>query len=522
MTGAAGNAAGGAGARAGARGGAGGAADVGAPPDLLVGLDLGTSGLKGVVVGAGGEVAARAHAAYATDRSEPGMAEQDPEAWLRALRRVVRALAGETAPERWAAIGLSAMIPTLVVVDGRGRPVGPAVTWEDARAGAEGEELARALGRDELFARTGQHLDGRYLLPMWLHRRRAARGGAPSSARPLAAKDFLFAHLTGEYSTDPSTATGFGCYDLRSGGWLADAAARAAVPDSGGLPVLPSVLPATGARPLTASAAAHLRLPAGIPVCVGAADSVCAALALGCREPGDIAYMTGSSTVVLGVSAEPHTAVGAPYLVTPLATPGWGLEMDLVSTGSAVAWLARLLGLGRGGEAKVMEIAAAAEPGARGARLLPFLGHGEQGALWDPSLQGTALGLGLEHGPADLARALVEAIVLETRRCVEALTAVGLPRGPLRAGGHGAATPFFRQLLADALDREVAWQPDDEAASARGAAAVAGASLGRGAAPVTPVGADVTRPDPAQRTWWDRRWDEHARDVKAVQQLYRT
>jgi len=115
--------------------------------------------------------------------------------------------------------------------------------------------------------------------------------------------------------------------------------------------------------------------------------------------------------------------------------------------------------------------------------------------------------------------AIVEAIALETRRCLTVLDEVGLPARPLRAGGHGASSPFFRQLLADATGREVLWSADEGAASARGAAAIAGASQGIGAPAAGE--AETTRPDDTRRDWWERRWAEHERSVAAVQRLYR-
>ena len=144
------------------------------------------------------------------------------------------------------------------------------------------------------------------------------------------------------------------------------------------------MLPSAATRPLRPEVAA--RLGCGqIPVCLGAADSVLGALGLGVRSPGQIAYVAGTSTVILGVT---DTLVFDPqhrFLVTPLAEPGlWGLEMDLLATGSALRWLAGLLGDGLD-EAAVIALAASTDP-ADAPVVLPYLSPGEQGALWDPSL----------------------------------------------------------------------------------------------------------------------------------------
>lgn len=265
--------------------------------DVYIGLDLGTSSLKGVAVEAGGAIVASARATYPTVREAPGQAEQDPGAWVRAVRQVARRLAGEAPTARWRAIGLSAMIPTLVTAGADGEPSGPAVTWEDARAEEQGatfrDAAAAALGGSaELYRRTGQRVDGRYLLPMAMRVRAAEPERAAATSVLASAKDFLFHWLTGTWATDPSTASGFGCFDLADGTWLADLAAAAGaraedaprgVPGVPGLPDapgLPAVMPSLTLRPLATTVARRTALPAGIPVCLGAADSVAAMLAL--------------------------------------------------------------------------------------------------------------------------------------------------------------------------------------------------------------------------------------------------
>jgi xylulokinase len=507
---------------------------------LFVGLDLGTSSLTGVAVTAGGEVVARGHATYHTVREAAGQAEQDPAAWLRAVRRVVRQLLAAAPPGHWRGIGLSAMIPTLVTVDRAGAPTGPAVIWEDARAETQGEIYRSHAAADgvaqsdiSLYEHTGQWVDGRYLLPMWMRLRAADSRRAAITTRLLSAKDYLFWYLTGEFATDPSTASGFGCYDLAGGRWMVAAAEAGGVIAAGdaegtagapGNPGLPAVLPSATLRPLGAAAATRLGLPAGLPICLGAADSVLGMLALGVGAPGDVAYITGTSSVIVGVSEDLIVDAGHRYLVTPLAqSTRWGLEMDLLSTGSAVRWMSRLLRLGSHGEMRLMELAAAAPPEADEVRVLPFFGGGEQGALWDPDLRGTVLDLDLSHGAADLARGLVNGIVFESRRCLDVLEQNGLPHSPIRIAGAGASAPFFRRRLADVSGRSVLFARDPERPfSALGAARVLVAALGGSRAGDSTWSGplELTEPNATRHDEWERRWAEHRRAVERVQQLY--
>jgi xylulokinase len=504
---------------------------------VLIGLDLGTSGLKGIALDASGALIGRASASYPTARPAPLAAEQDPGHWLDAIERVAAALAAHADPGRWAAIGLSAMLPTLVTADAAGRAIGPAITWEDSRAERQADQLRdlhaadrEAGGPGQLYAITGQWVDGRYLLPMFARLAREDPGRAVATRWLLGAKDYLYWWLTGTVATDPSTATGFGCFGLSAGTWDAGAlAAGAAVthPDGRAMPGLPPVLASAATRPLRGEIASRLRC-GRIPVCLGAADSVLGALGLGARSAGQVAYVAGTSTVILGVADHLMLDPEHRYLVTPLAHESqWGLEMDLLATGSALRWLAMLLGDGLD-EAGVVALAAQVDP-LDAPVVLPYLSPGEQGALWDPALSGAITGLSLAHDRRHLARGLVNGLILESRRCLGVLAQAsrGLPETPagpagvsgaaaevLVAGGSAAA-PSFRADLADATgSRVVRPAGQDTDFSARGAALLAAESIGR-PVPGHPLEPDaaITSPDPDRAATWDRLWlaHEHAR-----------
>jgi xylulokinase len=473
--------------------GSGSATGSGSGGEVWVGLDLGTSGLKGLAVDRHGQVLARAAAGYATVRPEAGAAEQDPDQWIDAVRQVMRQLASELDTQRWGGVGLSAMLPTLVTLDAAKRPTGPALTWQDARAAAYGDALRGEVGADELYRRTGQWVDGRYLVPMWRRIVEVDRGRADQTTTVCGAKDFLLGYLTGAVVTDPSTAAGYACYDLLAQEWAVDLGAPEDV-------TLPDVAPSTTTLPLSSSAADELGVPTGVPVAVGAADSVLGALGMGVRQPGDVAYVAGTSTVVFGLGDRHVVDPAHRFLVTPTwLADRWGLEMDLLATGAAFRWLAGLVGVAD--EATLLRLAASADPSSV-PLVLPYVGPGEQGALWDPDLLGAMIGLHVGHGPADLALGLVLGIVVESRRCLQVLETLGFDRRPLLVAGGSAADPWFRQQLADATGRWVVAPIDgDSDYSALGAAAVAAAGAGL----VLPVGlgaATTTVPVPERASWW--------------------
>jgi xylulokinase len=495
--------------------------------DVYLGLDLGTSGLKAIALNTRGTILARAGMAYPTHRPAAGACEQDTAEWLRAVEQVLAQLGDVIPVQRWRAIGLSGMIPTLVTLGPTGQPNGPAITWQDGRADDLGDEFRERCGADELYRLTGQWVDGRYLLPMFGRIAQADPARAAATTAIASAKDYLFTWLTGELATDPSTAAGYGCYELETGRWSAAALATAALAASGvsgvsadaaarrggaagfGSASLPAVWPSVTSRPMRAEAAAMLGCP-HIPVVLGAADSVLGALGLGVREPGQVAYIAGTSSVILGITDRLVFDPAHRFLVTPLAEPGlWGVEMDLLATGSAITWLADLLG-GDLTPAGLVELAARTDP-AQAPVLLPYLNPGEQGALWDPLLRGAVVGLDLSHGRGHLARALINGIVLESRRCLAVLDETCGSGHAVEVAGASAANPSFRADLADATRRRVSMPRDDDTDhSARGAALIAAVAMGDGwpdgAFPAAGVAAE---PDDARAKLWDELWAAH-------------
>jgi xylulokinase len=488
-----------------------------ARPGVCIGLDLGTSGLKAVAVDGFGQVVAAGRASYPTSMQGTGAAEQSPRHWLAALWQASRQLAAQVSPGRWRAIGLSAMMPTLVTTGSDGQPNGPAVTWQDSRAEERGRRLRDACGPDRLYLATGQWVDGRYLVPMFARLADDEPGRAAATDRILSAKDYLFQALTGEPVTDPSTASGYGCYGLSTGAWdervLRTAASQLGTP----LPALPPVLPSGTARPLLAAAAD--RLGCGqIPVCLGAADSVAGALGLGVRAPGQIGYIAGTSTVIVGVAGRPLFDPAHRFIVVPLAEPGaWGLEMDLLATGSALRWLAELLGDGLD-EAAVAQLGAGVDP-ADAPVLLPYLSPGEQGALWDPALHGTAAWLTLQHGRQHLARGLLSGIVLESRRCLAVLAEAATFGTELRVAGGGAAAAMLRGDLADATGSRVVRPAGVADCSAIGAALLAARAAGLGWQGAGRP-AEISDPDERRARTWDMLWARHERTRLAAAALY--
>jgi xylulokinase len=446
---------------------------------LTLGLDLGTSALKVAALGVDGELIGVGAAEFPTAGTRPRQAEQDPSDWLRAANAAMRmlraALAGTPHAEalrHTAAIGLTGQLPTLVCLSEEG-PVAPAITWKDGRADAWAASRVDAARRACMYARTGMPIDGRYLAPM-LQVHFAERIANVRSM--LSAKDYLLFALTGLEATEPSTAAGYGLYDVHEQRFSDELADFWELPRR----LLPQVLPANSlAGRLSEAGAALLGLRAGIPVSTGAADSVCAAYCMGGLDERLVSISFGSSAVIIGAVNAPRLDPAARYLLTPHVQEGWyGREMDLLATGTGYRWLSALFGWPEG---QIDRAAADSEAGAQGLFFPPYLAGGEQGALWNPRLQGALLGLNLRHSPNDIARAYLEGVFFEVRRCVEVLAETS-PVDSVRVSGNIVHSSASGQMLADILGRPVATVPYTSPA-AIGAALLARRIVGRDDAP---------------------------------------
>jgi xylulokinase len=393
-------------------------------------------------------------------------------------------------------IGLSAMLPTLVCLDADGEPVGNAIVWEDTRAEAEADWLRQEHPTAVAYQRTGQQFDGRYLVPMYLRLREHDTEVAARTTRLAGAKDYLFEQLTGELLTDPSTAAGSGVYDLNTGEYA-----------SGPWPELPPVVASTESRGLDAGVARLIGVRAGLPVSLGGADSVLGAEALGTRPGKDVAIISGTSTVVLGTHRELEIHEDGRALVTPLARGGYGLEMDLVATGSAFQWLAGLTG--------AASVAALIDEATQVEHLvapsvLPYLGPGEQGALWEPNIFASFQGLTLGTSRGALMRGLLTGVVLELRRCILAISASD--EGRIIASGSSLTSPQVLQDLADACGREVLADVSDADHSALGAIDVLLEGLGIPLPTHSAERATFT-PVPERAALWQQLADRHEGDL---------
>jgi len=424
----------------------------------LVGLDVGTTGVKALALSPEGNVLARVEESYELSTPHPGWAEQDPEDWWRAAERALAALGGEPA-----AIGLSGQMHGLVVLDDRDRVLRPAILWNDQRTEAECVEIEERVGLARLIQLTGNRALTGFTAPKLLWLRRHEPTTYAQVAHVLLPKDYVRLRLTGEHAIDVADASGTLLFDVARRRWSQEMLEA--------LQLDPAWLPRALESPEVSG-----ETVAGIPVAAGAGDQAAAALGVGVDRPGPVSVVLGTSGVVFAAlpafAADPQARVHAFCHAVP---GGWHAMGVMLSAGGSLRWLRDVLGP-RGG---YDELTAAAEEwpaGTEGLSFLPYL-SGERTPHADPHARAAYAGLTLRHHRGALVRAVLEGVAYGLRDSLELLRELGVDPRDGRVSGGGARSDLWLRILASVLRLPIRRTAADEG-SAFGAALLGGVAAG--------------------------------------------
>ncbi|HEX6036622.1 xylulokinase [Longimicrobium sp.] len=418
---------------------------------LFLGLDVGTSGVKAILVARDGEVVASALTPLTMSTPHPGWAEQDPDAWWEATVASIRRLRGERPDADIGGIGISGQMHSSVFLDRAGNVIRPALLWCDGRTTEQCAEITRRAGGEDRLRDWVRNpaLEG-FTLPKVLWLREKEPEAYSRLATVLLAKDFIRYRLTGALATEPSDASGTLMYDPAGQRWSdeilnAVGVPRALLPDVGGSSeVLGRV---------TADAARLTGLAEGTPVVGGGADNACGAAGVGVVTPGEAVASWGTSGTVLAPTAQPLVDPGLRAHTFAHVVPGtWYLMGVVLSAAGAFNWYHQQLAreLDETPESrKALDAEAASIPaGAEGVTFLPYL-QGERTPHRDASARGAFTGLSLAHTRAHLTRAVLEGVCFALRDSVSILQELGLSPHSLLLTGGGARSPFLRRLQAE-------------------------------------------------------------------------
>lgn len=439
----------------------------------VIGCDLGSQSAKAVLMSSDGEILGSASAPYTMKHPHSGWADQDPASYRDGLSQSIRELLAQTgvAAADVSHLGLSSQVDGVVALDSRLRPLRDAIIWLDRRATAQVARLGESLGADEIFRRTGLNLDASHTAPkmMWL------ADNDPQVYRDAAwlpsVGGYAVAWLTGRVIQDHANSSSTLLYDVVARDW-SDELIDAAGLDRAKLPEIGRATDVAGR--LTAEAAEALGLTTECAVVVSTGDDHAACLAAGGVHPGVVIDIVGTAEPVGVASSTPvfdetrlvethaHAVDGA-YLIE---NPGF------VSGGNTLWFAKNVLGVS---QQEFFDLAATSEPGARGVRFIPAL-TGSMAPRWNDAMRGSFAGLSMNHGAADMARAIVEANSFAFRDIYDRLRALGIADS-VRVVGGGARSELWIGIKAT-LCRTPITRVTTAETSAAGAALLAAVAAG--------------------------------------------
>jgi xylulokinase len=424
----------------------------------LVGLDVGTTGVKALALSATGDVLARAEETYELSTPRPGWAEQDPEDWWRAAERALARLGA-----RPTAVGLSGQMHGLVVLDDGDRVLRPAILWNDQRTGAECAEIEERVGLARLIRLTGNRALTGFTAPKLLWLRRHEPAAYARIAHVLLPKDYVRLRLTGEHAIDVADASGTLLFDVARRRWSEEMLAE--------LELDPAWLPRSCESPEISGTTAG-----GVPVAAGAGDQAAAALGVGVDRPGPVSVVLGTSGVVFAAlpafAADPQARVHAFCHAVP---GGWHAMGVMLSAAGSLRWLRDTLATGRSYD-ELIAGAADWSPGADGLTFLPYL-TGERTPHADPHARAAFAGLTLRHDLGAFVRAVLEGVSYGLRDSLELLRELGVDPRAGHVSGGGARSELWVRILASVLRLPMRRTATDEG-SAYGAALLGGVAAG--------------------------------------------
>ena len=450
---------------------------------VLLGLDIGTTSTIGILIDCNGGVLAVASRPSTLLSQQANWAEEDPDQWWANVCAIVPELITTSGIRvaDVAGVGVTGMVPTLILLDEDGRAIRHSIQQNDARAIDEIAAMARDVDADQFLARTGGSINQQIIAPKLRWVERHEPGSRESMQTITGSYSYIASRLCGVVTIERNWALEAGFIDLSSG-CLDDGLLAHAGLGSDSLPPLHASHDIVGG--VTADAASQTGLAIGTPVVAGCADHIASAFVAGALRDGDLVVKYGGAGDILLSCTSPVTdpRMFIDYHIVP------GLHFSngcMAASGSVLNWIATHLAKAEGRQAAQQgrsvhafldAMAAGLPPGAGGVLMLPYF-LGEKTPLNDPHARGTLTGLGLHHGLAHVWRAALESVAFGFRHHVDVFTDMGLEVTRVVACDGGAASDLWVQITADVLQRPIE-RMIQHPGSSLGAAFVAGMGVG--------------------------------------------
>ncbi|MBB3207872.1 xylulokinase [Rhodopirellula rubra] len=426
-----------------------------------LGIDVGTSGTKTLLIDESGKVLAESDATYPMEQPRPGWTQQDPEDWWKATVKTVKAVMRQSKVDKSEvkAIGLSGQMHGSVFLDANDEVIRPAILWNDQRTSEQCDAITSAAGsREKLIGMVANPALTGFQAPKILWLRDNEKRAFDRLAKVLLPKDEIRRRLIGDYVTEVSDASGTLLLDVKKREWSSQLLGKLDL-DSDLLPRVVESEEVTGT--LTTAAAKKLGLTTDCKVVGGAGDCAAGAIGNGIVKKGLLSTSIGTSGVMFVHSDEPSIdTAGRLHTFCHAVRGKWHMMgVNLTSGGSLQWWVENVLqGLAGVPAAKSYEAAtreAAAAPAGSGSLLfLPYL-NGERTPHADPQARGAFVGMNLTHDRGAMTRSVMEGITFALRDSLEIIESLGVPVRQVRASGGGSKNTLWRQMQADVFGKKI-------------------------------------------------------------------
>ncbi|AZR72184.1 xylulokinase [Anoxybacter fermentans] len=443
----------------------------------LLGLDIGTSGIKAILISVEGRIVSTKTKSYPLTIPNSGWAEQFPEHWWEATKDVIKEIISESSIEagQIKGLSLSGQMHSSVFLDDEMNVIRPAILWSDTRTSEECEEIYEKVGglSHLIDYVSNPALEG-FTAPKILWLRKNEPENYEKIKYVLLPKDYIRYKLTGEVFTENSDAAGTLLFDVIEKKWSSSLLTQLGIDGD----ILPPVLNSVDiAGRITESVAKETNLKIGTPVIAGGADNACGAVGSGIIKEGRVMVSIGSSGVVL---AQANTPVadrkGRIHLFNHALTDSWYMMGVMLSAGMSFKWLKEKLYGNKIDYDKLTQLAGEVEPGSEGLIFLPYL-YGERTPHADANARGVYFGISGKHDQRHFVRSLLEGVSFGLKDSLELIKEQGVKIKEVRAIGGGAKSKVWQQILADVLGEEINLLNVEEG-PAFGAALIAGVGIG--------------------------------------------
>ncbi|MBU9849152.1 xylulokinase [Rahnella aceris] len=439
---------------------------------MYLGIDLGTSGVKAILLSEEGRVVASHSEALTLSRPHPLWSEQNPADWWDATDRAVSVLSQQHSLQGVKAIGLTGQMHGATVLDAQQQVLRPTILWNDGRSFSQCQQLETDVPNSRQI--TGNLMMPGFTAPKLLWLRENEPDVFAKTDKVLLPKDYLRWLMTGVFASDMSDAAGTLWLDVAKRDWN-DELLHATGLTRQQMPALFEGNQITGH--LLPELASRWNMDS-VPVIAGGGDNAAGAVGVGLYKTGQAMLSLGTSGVYFAVSdgflSNPQQAVHSFCHALP---DTWHLMSVMLSAASCLDWAAKLTGTASVGE--LISLAEKTPPADSPVWFLPYL-SGERTPHNNPNAKGVLFGLTYQHGPADIARAVLEGVGFALADGMDVLHATGLKPHSITLIGGGARSPYWRQMLADISGKTLEYRTGGDVGPALGAARLAQIAMNPG------------------------------------------